>query len=187
MLKRKHGTIVLPVLALCMGSLSAVAGLVDDVATADLPSFSQKLNSDQKEDQGTLNKALHRACEIGRVEAVIQLLNKGAEVDANIGGERPLHKAAQNGHISVVEILIAWARKQGKDMTTFMNAPNNSGGTALHSTAIFGFNRLTRILCDNGARAGVRTHGNDPLTPLQYAKTYGNQTSVMILTNVCNQ
>ena len=59
-------------------------------------------------DNGKLAQALHDAARRGDVEAVRELLDRGA--DANAPGEFgavPLHGAAANGHVAVTAILLA--------------------------------------------------------------------------------
>ena len=51
--------------------------------------------------------ALHDAVEDGDVEAVRQLVEEGADVEAqDADGDRPLHLAAQDGHLEVVRVLV---------------------------------------------------------------------------------
>jgi hypothetical protein len=83
---------------------------------------------------------LHNASYECKPEAVIMLLNSGADLDACEveSGVRPLHKAAQKGCVKVCELLI----RRGAEM----NAQTHDGATALHLAALAGHAELVSLL-----------------------------------------
>ena len=74
------------------------------------------------------------------------LLNKGAEVNVheNQWGLTPLHVAAKNGHLDVVELLIS----HGADM----NAEYFVGETALQIAKGKGYDEIVSLLRKHGAK-----------------------------------
>ena len=69
--------------------------------------------------------SLHWAAHLGRVNVVMELLNRGAYINAqNNGGGTPLHWPSQNGHIDFVKFLV--------NNKADVNAKNHYGHRTLH-------------------------------------------------------
>ena len=77
-----------------------------------------------------INQDLFEAAKKGDTATVRALLDAGADVNANDGGETVLMAAAVEGHIATVQALIA----AGADV----NATTNNGVTALMAAAMEG-------------------------------------------------
>ena len=57
--------------------------------------------------QGSLDLQLYLASHLGRVRAVERLLLLGADLHYSFGGYRPIHMAAQFGHLPSLKLLLA--------------------------------------------------------------------------------
>ncbi len=88
----------------------------------------------------------------------------GTDVNAkNQNGYTPLHKAVDDGHKEIVELLIT----EGADV----NAKEDGGGTPLHHAVLFvGDKELAELLTAKGA--DVNAKDNDGDTPLDWAIYY---------------
>ena len=72
------------------------------------------------------------------------LLSKGAQVEAeDIMARRPLHYAAANGNVRVIEVLLA----AGADINAF----TSGGETPIMKAVFFMRNEAVRSLLDSGA------------------------------------
>ncbi len=104
--------------------------------------------------------ALHLAAFFGHAEAVLLLLDGGADpnavaTSAQIGPVQPLHSAAATGRLECVRLLLA----HGADV----NARQGGGCTALHAAAASGDTELARLLLAAGADATARADdGREP-------------------------
>ena len=86
-----------------------------------------------------LDNDLLVAALLGRTDKVIDLLAKGANVNArNKASSTPLILAAENGHADIVRILLA----KGADLT----AKNKTEGTALIVAAINGHTNVLHVI-----------------------------------------
>lgn len=72
-----------------------------------------------------------------------------------------VHMAAANGHLEVIEYLIAQIEE--KDIiTTYLNSINENGNTALHWAAFNGHLDIVKYLCENGSDPFMRNeYGHD--------------------------
>uniref|UniRef100_A0A8C0M284 BCL3 transcription coactivator n=1 Tax=Canis lupus familiaris TaxID=9615 RepID=A0A8C0M284_CANLF len=107
--------------------------------------------------------ALHVAVNMQCPEAVLLLLERGADIDAvDIkSGRSPLIHAVENNSLSMVQLLL----QHGANV----NAQMYSGSSALHSASGRGLLPLVRTLVRSGADSGLKNCHND--TPLMVARS----------------
>jgi len=104
---------------------------------------------------------LIEAAKGGDLEAVKDMLHRGAEVDAQSDkGKTALHYAAANGHVEVVKLLLL----QGAQV----DARDREWRTPLMLAAIYGCNHTVHALLSAGADTHVRTLAGN--TALVYAE-----------------
>lgn len=84
------------------------------------------------------------------VEAARKVIAQGANVNARDHGQTPLMRAAQNGHIRVMEVLL----EHGADV----NAQDDDGRTALMIAAGASDPVMVRLLLDRGAKLDIKDH-----------------------------
>ncbi|WP_341821498.1 ankyrin repeat domain-containing protein [Wolbachia endosymbiont (group A) of Myopa testacea] len=117
--------------------------------------------------------SLHLAARLGNLEAVEDLLGKGADVNAqNDIGNTPLHFAAENGHKEVVDALL------GKDGIN-VNAQDKYNNTPLHLAAQMGYAEIVKDLLDKGANVNAKDKSG--WTPLHLATIYKHEDIVKLL------
>lgn len=108
-----------------------------------------------------LNRKLYEAVARGKFELVIELIEKGADMNAEHNdGWTPLMVAAKNGHKEICEFLIS------KDAN--VNAKNNKMGTALLYAVIEGHIEICKLLILKGA--DVNAKNNEGQTALNIAE-----------------
>ena len=116
--------------------------------------------------QEELNQELFKAITKNQVdlEAAKQLLNKGAEVNANDEyGNTPLHIAAFKADLEVVRLFL----HRGANI----KAKDSNGNTALHSASNRGHLKVVEVLLAKGAEIEAKdSNGN---TPLHFASMCG--------------
>ncbi|XP_004644382.1 B-cell lymphoma 3 protein [Octodon degus] len=107
--------------------------------------------------------ALHVAVNTKCHQAVLLLLERGADIDAvDIkSGRSPLIHAVENNSLSMVQLLL----QHGANV----NAQMYSGSSALHSASGRGLLPLVRTLIRSGADSGLKNCHND--TPLMVARS----------------
>eukprot|EP00026_Physarum_polycephalum_P010110 Phypoly_transcript_10261.p1 GENE.Phypoly_transcript_10261~~Phypoly_transcript_10261.p1 ORF type:complete len:242 (-),score=34.50 Phypoly_transcript_10261:221-946(-) len=98
-------------------------------------------NADANYYDPVLNSScLYLASEIAALEVVKELLAYGARVDENVNklAETPLHVACKQGHVTIVQALLAHKAN--------VNALDKYGRSALHKAAYEGRTEVVRIL-----------------------------------------
>jgi ankyrin repeat protein len=112
---------------------------------------------------------LHIACLIGIERVVGLLLDRGANINEEIGGvENPLQVASAAGHEAVVRVLL----ERGANV----NTPN---GTALIMASRGGHTETVRLLLEYGAK--INTKGGKYDNALHAALSGGHEATVQLL------
>ena len=94
----------------------------------------------------SMGEALYNACLMGRAREFRRLLSGGADVnDVNEEGLTPLAAASQNGHVVIVDMLLAAEANA--------NAADDTGHTALHRASFKGHLVIVQHLLASGADA----------------------------------
>ena len=146
-----------------MADEEAVRELFDAAFLGDTFKLFSLIDADRSliwEDTSGLT-ALHLAAWAGKKDALILLLDKGAEINATGEHGTALFAACLGGHMGIVEELLAW----GADP----NVAATNGETPLMAAAAKGLVDLARRLLAAGADSGARTHSesgiltDDPL------------------------
>ncbi len=109
-----------------------------------------------------------RAVDYGDEDAVKTLLKWGVEPDRNepnLNNKKPLWQAALKNHVGVLKLLL----ESGKSIDVNAKS-NNHGETALHETAIYGWEEGARVLLDHGADVDLGKGGG--WTPLHEAANF---------------
>ncbi|KAK5822944.1 hypothetical protein F5H01DRAFT_364151 [Linnemannia elongata] len=87
---------------------------------------------------------LHRACSSGSFNNVTDLLNQGADINAQDNAQwTPLHEAALAGHTEVVELLLSRGAQP--------NAKGHGNDTALHDASQNEHEDVVKLLLEYGA------------------------------------
>jgi hypothetical protein len=101
----------------------------------------------------------------GRVEEVLELLNKGIPVDSqDKNGNTLLHIAAQNNNLRILQVCV--------NCRANMNLQNNSGNTALHYATTYKYEDIVQVLTSGGTDLSLKNHAG--LLPLEGAVKEGS-------------
>lgn len=120
---------------------------------------------------------LWRAAKQGNSDKVLQLLNKGVDINATYRkGFTALHIAARKGHTRVISILL----KAKADI----NVREDRGATPLFLAAKYGYKEAVQLLLSKGAKRDIETVAGH--TPLEAADKYENSNISYILDNSSN-
>ena len=96
-----------------------------------------------------LHTELHTAAFCGDSEAAQELIDNGADVNANgVGGETPLFKAVRQRHTEIAQLLI--------DNGANVDGKNNWGTTPLQQAALNGDTEIVNLLISNGAEINLQ-------------------------------
>lgn len=102
----------------------------------------------RKDKRQGLTKKLLKAVRTGNLDVARRLLEEGAYVDGNKGGQNPLHLASYYGHVECVRLLL--------EKGATVDARNSAGCTALMGAAERGRTEIVGILLAAGADASLR-------------------------------
>ncbi|XP_076377871.1 uncharacterized protein LOC117226539 [Megalopta genalis] len=115
---------------------------------------------------------LQRAAQLGNLEMVKFLVNKGAYVNAKTNNEiSALHFATEFGDWKIVKFLV----ENGANV----NARTNNGYSVLHFAVENGHLKIVRLLIKNGARVNART--NDGRSVTDFAAAFGHTAILTFL------
>ena len=125
-----------------------------------------------------MSKNLSSACIHRNVDKVKFLLASGASANQadNKYGITPLHSAVQNGHLEIVEILIASGG--------LVNKASNNGNTPLYMASSKGHLEIVKVLIASGGL--VNEANNNGFTPLSVAQMNGHTEIVVFLLREIN-
>jgi hypothetical protein len=117
---------------------------------------------------------LQLACFFGHESLALWLMEQGADVNAvaqNNQRIQPIHAAAANGNVRVVEALL----QHGADA----NARQQGDFTALHTAAMDGNEEMARLLLEHGADPTAQDSRGR--TPLDLAREYEQEAVIALL------
>ncbi|CAG8438172.1 572_t:CDS:2 [Ambispora leptoticha] len=96
---------------------------------------------------------LHIACQQNNLEAVKDLISRGADINAQDNSDwTPLHEAAYAGHIEIVDYLLENGAR--------VNAVDQEGDTPLHDACYQEHSKVVKLLLEYGADVEKRNDKN---------------------------
>ena len=114
---------------------------------------------------GVSSSSLHWAANLGRVDVVRELINKGGDIEMKDKyGVTPLHLASLNGHLDVVQLLV--------ESKVDIHAKEKGGKTPLYWASCNGQLNAVTLLVEN--KADINAKKNNGETPLHQASFYGH-------------
>ncbi len=163
---------VLGIAVVCMAQTDAVH---EAARAGDLDRLAELISKDpalvDARDEGD-HTPLHTAAMMGRMDAVMFLLEKGADVDArNTANQSPLLYAAYTGHAEIVDTFIAHGAE--------FNYRDTRGYTPIHFAAREGRKAVVELLVSKGVPVDERGYGGK--TPLHFAAMRGHAGIVEFL------
>jgi hypothetical protein len=144
-------------LALRDGSLKAAQALVDWPKT--------NVESRTLQDESPLMMA----CLRGQADMARKLIARGADV--NKTGWTPLHYAATNGHLAIIQMLL--------DESAYIDAESPNGTTPLMMAAMYGSTDAVKLLLDSGADPTLKNQLG--LTALDFAQRANRKDSAVLI------
>jgi hypothetical protein len=145
-------------LALREGSLKAAQALIDWPKT--------KVETRTPQDESPLMMA----CLRGQAEVARQLIARGADV--NKTGWTPLHYAATNGHVAIMQMLL--------DENAYIDAESPNGTTPLMMAAMYGSPAAVKLLLESGADPTPKNQLG--LTALDFANRGNRKDAAELIT-----
>jgi ankyrin repeat protein len=108
-------------------------------------------NDSKKEDEAY--KKIHSAVRWDKLLECKKIINSAEEANINdpVNGNRPIHIAAQNGHMEIVKFLI----ESGADL----NVKNSKGNTAIHMAVGYDYYHIAKLLIEKGADPNLTNDG----------------------------
>jgi hypothetical protein len=106
----------------------------------------------------------------GQEELVVALIKRGADV--NKPGWAPLHYAATNSHLGVMQMLL--------DENAYIDAESPNGTTPLMMAALYGSGPAVKLLLDAGADPQLKNQQG--LTAIDFARRASRQEAVDMIT-----
>lgn len=120
-----------------------------------------------------LESKLHGAATQGDISALLQLLSRGVDVNAQNGeGSTALHLAASGGHRDAIRSLLANGAQVG--------ISDQSGRTALHVAARKGHHPLVTLLIGHGANINAASEARETALHLSARYGYGDVVQVLL-------
>ncbi|KAK4459808.1 putative ankyrin repeat domain-containing protein [Cladorrhinum samala] len=160
--------------ALANDHKSAIAALLGLPSTVYNGSEITKGLTYRKDLKGYRDRTpLSWAAQEGRFDMVALLsIQEGVQLDVtDPGGYTPLHRAAENGHKAIVQLLI--------DNEADVNAEDKKGSTALIMASQGGYEAIVQLLIDNEADVNARDKYGS--TALIMASEQGDEATVQLL------
>ncbi|NWS94416.1 RN5A ribonuclease, partial [Mionectes macconnelli] len=115
---------------------------------------------------------LNAAVKNRKRELVLELLEKGADVNSKVGGGwTPLHAAVQTGHEDLVQLLL--------EKGACLHARKDNGGTAFTEAGIMGDVKILKLLLDRGA--DINDPDSNGFTAFMEAAWYGKDEALKFL------
>ncbi|CAK7564080.1 MAG: hypothetical protein SEPTF4163_001963 [Sporothrix epigloea] len=151
--------------------LIAAAGQANEARVRDL--LTDEPSWITRHDRDALRQSLQKVAARGNLTVTRLLLEKDADVEPRREGEIPaLFKAAEAGHIAVVEELLRYHANPNVIVRARL------GQTALFAACFRGHDTIVRLLLDHGANVRVRDkEGRTPLLYLASEKEKGKWTT----------
>ncbi|NXR67497.1 RN5A ribonuclease, partial [Rhadina sibilatrix] len=119
-----------------------------------------------------LNSELNAAVKDGDKEAVLELLERGADVNSKVdGGWTPLQTAVQAGEEDLVRLLL--------DRGASLHARKDNGGTAFTEAGIAGNVGILKLLLERGS--GINEQDSNGFTAFMEAAWYGKEEALRFL------
>jgi ankyrin repeat protein/tetratricopeptide (TPR) repeat protein len=158
--------------------------LIHAASEAKYPALMEKLldkgaDIEAKDKYG--QTPLYMAVWEGKVKNVETLLYRGANIKVfNCNSMSVLHSAVQKDHLDVVEVLLKYARDSSKiDLSSWVNAKDKGGGTALYQAARKGHTAILEKLFNAGAK--IETLTSASWNALHIATQYGHFDVIELL------